>query len=360
MYANVNGTIKYYSLSHSVPEKAWNPDKQEVSTSFSKWKTINNDISRFRAKADNIRIMADLNDEKISLFEFDRIFRNGAKDLNDVFSFFEEDLKQFANSYANSTKAMYKSQSKKLKSFKDKLNFNELTPFFWKQYDSYLIGKGNNDNTRWKAFRTLKTFIRKAIDCGILKGDPLHGISVRKPEGNRQFLSIDELQLLEKRYQGFMTKDLKNVLQYFMFSCYTGLRYSDVKGLRFNNLFLDNDKPYLQIKQKKTEVPLSLPLGKKAMNYLPKQGLPNQTVFKVYTNQATNRALKKIMKLTKIEKQISFHCARHTFATVLLELSGDIATVSKLCGHTKISTTQIYAKVLEGSKRNVIGLLDAI
>jgi site-specific recombinase XerD len=66
------------------------------------------------------------------------------------------------------------------------------------------------------------------------------------------------------------------------------------------------------------------------------------------------------MKLAKIEKSISFHCARHTLATIALELSGDIASVSKLLGHSKISTTQIYAKVLESSKRNVIGLMDAI
>jgi site-specific recombinase XerD len=66
------------------------------------------------------------------------------------------------------------------------------------------------------------------------------------------------------------------------------------------------------------------------------------------------------MKLAGINKTISFHCSRHTFATLGLELSGDIAAVSKLCGHSKISTTQIYAKVLEGSKRNVIDLMDAI
>mgnify|MGYP001225635351 CR=1 FL=1 len=360
LHVNINGERKYFSINHSIPEKDWNEKRQEVRTSHPDWNTINNDIIRFRTKAERFRTAADQDDQAINLFQFEKMIRSGAKDLNDFFSFIEDDIKAFGNTYALDTIKMYESQSRKLKKFRNKLAFNEITPIFWKQYDSYLIKLGNNENTRWKAFRTIKTFINKAIENGIIKTDTLKGIKVRKPEGNRMFLSRDEVKSLEKIYKGFLTKDLKNVLQYFLFSCYTGLRYSDVKKLKFSNIYKDQEKQYIRFVQNKTSEPLMLPLGKKASSFIPKSGLPDQVIFNVYSNQATNRTLKESMKLAGIQKSISFHCARHTFATIALELSGDIASVSKLCGHTKISTTQIYAKVLESSKRKVIGLMDAM
>ncbi len=360
LYANINGKRKHFSINHSVSLKAWNEKNQEVSSTFTNWSTINNDIARYRAKAEKIRICADDANELVNMYEFEKIFRSGAKNLNDIFSYIEEDIIQFGNTYAPDTIKMYKSQARKLKKFRHDLPFNEITPFFWKQYESHLITLNNNSNTRWKAFRTIKTFINKAIEDGILKTDPLRGVRVRKPEGHRLFLSQSELKALEVKYDGFLTSDLKTVLQYFLFSCYTGLRFTDIKNLKFANIHFEKGNNHISIKQHKTDKAVLIPIGQKAQKFLPVRGLQSQLVFNVYSNQATNRILKDIMKLAQINKSISFHCARHTLGTIALELSGDIASVSKLLGHSKISTTQIYAKVLEQSKRNVIGLMDAI
>lgn len=360
MYANVNGEVKYFSINRTVPESAWNQYAQEVKSSYPLWTLINNDIARYRSKAEEIRMDADKENDLISMFQFERILRGGAKDLRDIFTFIEDDIEQFGNAYARETIKMYKSQAAKLKRFRDVLRFHEITPLFWKKFDSYLISLDNNENTRWKAYRTIKTFINKAMEAGILKTDPLRGVKVRKPEGNRMYLSQEEVKTLEKMYAGFMTNDLKRVLQYFLFSCFTGIRYSDLRALKNSNIIKESGNTYILINQQKTKKSVQIPLGSKAQKYLPKKGLPDETVFDMYCNQFTNRALKDIMKLAGTHKSISFHCARHTFATIALELSGDIAVVSKLCGHTKISTTQIYAKVLDSSKRNVIGLMDAM
>lgn len=83
-------------------------------------------------------------------------------------------------------------------------------------------------------------------------------------------------------------------------------------------------------------------------------------IFKVFTNQVTNRYLKEIIKQAEIQKEISFHCARHTWATITLELTGDIALVSSVLGHSSIKTTQIYAKVLEKKKREAKEMWDNI
>lgn len=288
-----------------------------------------------------MRISADKDEVMISMHQFERVFRGGIKDVIDIFTYIEEDIRQFGNTYAYATIKMYESQSRKLKKFSDNLKFTEITPLFWKQYDSYLISLNNNGNTRWKAYRTIKTFINKAIEDGIIKTDPLKGVKVRKPEGNRQYLSQEEVKKLESMYAGFLTKEFKRVLQYFLFSCYTGIRFSDINNLKNSNIFYDNGHLFVSLKQLKTNLPVEIPLGSKAQIYLPEKGEPGEPVFHIYGNQNTNRLLKDIMKLAGINKSISFHCARHTFATIALELSGDIAVVSKLCGHTKISTADL-------------------
>jgi hypothetical protein len=197
LYANINHKVKHFSLGHFVPEKAWSEKKQEVSVTFPNWNTINDDISRYRSKAEKIRIAADSEDETINMFQFEKIFRGGVKDLNGIFSFIENDMKEFGITYAPATVKMYESQSRKLKSFSPELKFHEITPLFWKQYDAHLISLGNNGNTRWKAFRTIKTYINKAIEAGCLKTDPLKGVFVMKPEGNRLYLTQEEVKKLE-------------------------------------------------------------------------------------------------------------------------------------------------------------------
>lgn len=169
LYANINGSVKYFTINQSITERAWNEKKQEVSISFPQWQTINNDIARYRARAEQIRIAADQDGITINMFEFEQALRSGAKDLSDVFAFIKDDLETYENTYAPDTVKMYKSQSKKLKGFRENLTFSEITPLFWKQYDSHLIGLENNSNTRWKSFRTIKTYINKAIGQGMLK-----------------------------------------------------------------------------------------------------------------------------------------------------------------------------------------------
>jgi site-specific recombinase XerD len=360
MYANINGKVKHFSLNHAVNTKAWNEKKQEVSVTFPNWNTINDDIARYRSKAEKMRIAADDADEMISLYRFEKVFRGGARNLKDIFSFIKDDIKEFGNTYAPATIKMYESQSRKLKRFRDNLKFHEITPLFWKEYNSHLIAVKNNDNTRWKSFRTIKTYINKAIENGILTTDPLRGVKVKKPEGNRMHLTKEEVNSLEKLFGSNLREDLKNVLRYFLFSCFTGLRYIDVKRLLHSNLFLERENPYLRIVQHKTSKPLILPLGEKALTYVPIKGLPRMPVFKVYTNQVTNKLLKEIMKLAEINKSISFHCARHTFSVLALELSHDIAGVSNLLGHSSIKTTQLYAKVQESSKKGIIALMDTM
>lgn len=193
-----------------------------------------------------------------------------------------------------------------------------------------------------------------------MKSDPLKYIKVKKPDGNRMVLTMEEFRALEEFYMAIPSDKLKTVLQYFLFAYFTGMRYQDIKDIKHSNLHLEHGNPYALFIQHKTKESLTFPLNKKALNYVSSEGLPNNPVFKVYSIQYTDRLLKEIMDLARIYKSISFHCSRHTCASILQELSGDIFTASKILGQRKLSTTQIYTRVSEGTKRKLIEMMDAI
>ena len=152
----------------------------------------------------------------------------------------------------------------------------------------------------------------------------------------------------------------------FVFACYTGLSFSDVKLLTESNIGRGIDGDYWIFTQReKNEQPVKIPLLDKALEILAKYNShpesSNGNLLPVYSNQKVNVYLKEICKALEINKNITFHSARHTFATTVTLSNGvPIETVSKLLGHTKLSTTQIYARVLEQKISSDIGNLRTI
>lgn len=143
-----------------------------------------------------------------------------------------------------------------------------------------------------------------------------------------------------------LAQNEKIVLQYFLFSCYTGIRYSDLKLLNAEDI----QNNTIHIRMHKTSLGVSIPLSRKANQLLP----PSKSgkIFSIFCNKVTNRILKKIATKSGIDKKLTFHVARHTFATTSLTLGIPIEVICKLLGHTNIKTTQIYGpKSLIPSKK---------
>jgi site-specific recombinase XerD len=358
LYANINGVKKYFTTGHSILTKHWNQKNQKVSANCNNFTDIQDAIDLFLGRAKEYTAIANIEKRTIDIEAFERMLRGEVYDQTDFITFMEHDIKNNCSKYEKGTIANYNVQVSKLKGFRAKVPFMQLNPFFWREYESHLIAKGNNPNTVHKAFRTLKVFIHRAIEQDIIQVNPFLKVRVEKNEGNMQFLTREELFKLEKMYDGFLTKDLKKTLRYFLFACYTGLRYSDIRELKHAHIFLGNDS-YVEKEMFKTSRKVNIPLIDQAKKLLPVKALPQVPIFSVYCNQVTNRHLKSIMTLAGINKHISFHCARHTFATITLGLSSDIAVVSKLLGHTKIETTLIYAKVQDEQKRKAMGMWNA-
>jgi len=208
-------------------------------------------------------------------------------------------------------------------------------------------------------FKKMTTIACK-LDC--LKQDPFAFFSAKFTPYDRQYLNIEELKLIEE----LDLKDigLRRVRDCFVFACYTGLSYIDVKELRPEQVVTGIDGgEWIFTKRAKSKTSVKIPLLRKAKEVLVKYsgtgyGNKKELLLPVYANQKCNSYLKKIVAKCKIDKNISFHAARHTFATAVTLANGvPLETVSKLLGHTRLSTTQIYARVMEKKISEDIGVL---
>jgi len=245
----------------------------------------------------------------------------------------------------------YKSQITKMIKYKPSITFADINEKFISDYRHYMLHTlHNNENTVSKSLRSLRTFVNIAMRYGYIRKNPFQYITIRKVDGKRDFLSVEELHQLTKLYFSNRLQDnmQQEVLRYFLFACYTGLRYSDIKNLK-PSAFKDN---HLQITMHKTSYIVNIPLSQKALSILPAtpDTLSSDTIFRVYCNKVTNRLLKQIAQKAKITKKLTFHVSRHTFATVSIHLGIPIEVISKLLGHTNLKTTQVYAKIVDQVK----------
>ncbi len=207
------------------------------------------------------------------------------------------------------------------------------------------------NNGVMKHLERLKKLINLALNLDWIDRNPFKSFKLKFKKYQRDFLSKIELEKLEF-FGGFRKEHLRITRDIFIFSCYTGLSYSDVKFLSETNIVRGIDGNYWIFKQRqKNDQPIKIPLLDKALFILEKYrevSNDNNTLLPVFSNQKINVYLKEIAEIAEINKKLTFHSARHTFATtVTLSNNVPIESVSKLLGHTKLSTTQVYARVME-------------
>jgi len=243
--------------------------------------------------------------------------------------------------------------------FLSQLNYRFLSEFerFMKTYTPNDEKKPCGQNTIMKHIERLRKVVNMAIKNDWLDRDPFQKFQPTFIKSNRQFLTADELASIEQKQ--FKIIRLQHVKDVFIFSCYTGLAYIDVYELTPKNLSIGIDGEYwINTTRHKTDIPVRIPLLPQAMAIIEKyknnpRVLESGRLLPVYANQLLNSYLKEIATLCGIEKPLTFHIARHTFATTVTLTNGvPIETVSKLLGHTSIKTTQIYAKVIEQKVSN--------
>jgi integrase len=240
---------------------------------------------------------------------------------------------------------------------KGNLKFADLNEKFCNEFKEYLLTTKSNksnkttlsQNSAVSYFNKVKAAMKQAYKDGILQTDLNAKIGpIKQEETRRNFLTIEELNSLVKT-------ECNNPLlkRAALFSALTGLRFSDIKNLVWGNIeYINNEGYILKITTQKTKSVENIPISEQAYRLLGERKEPTDKVFEGLTYSAyENKHLYQWIGAAGITKDITFHCFRHTFATLQLSKGTQITTLQKMLTHKDLKTTMIYAKVLDQTKR---------
>lgn len=229
------------------------------------------------------------------------------------------------------------------------LDVNQVSASLLEEFQAYLLSKVSN-NTCKNLIGCMNTVFKQSQLDGLLLTNPTAWIKKISSKANkRHYLTLEELKLL------FVTDCEDNeVKRSFLFSCLSGLRLGDIRKLRKSNI----KENCIEITQEKTGQPITVPLHPDAVTLL--GAMENEKIFNLPKNNRLSQIIKKWVKSAGIDKIISYHCSRHSFASLALSNNISIYTISKLMGHSKVETTQIYSNLLDSSRKEAIDSLPSI
>lgn len=249
----------------------------------------------------------------------------------------------------------------------ERLTMDQIDKAFCQEYIDYLIteyrpkGKRVSNFTLQSYYRALNGALNAAVRAEIIKVNPFTKINnsdkIRLPESKRSYMTIEEVRAL-------IATPMKNeaVKNAYLFSCFCGLRVSDIVGLRWKDVFIDRGQYRLAVSMQKTKEPIYLPLSPEALKWMPERGdkAAEDQVFDLPCPTQMNMLIKPWAKAAGIDKRFTFHTSRHTFATMMLTLGADLYTTSKLLGHADVKMTQVYAKIINQKKDDAVNLVNGL
>ena len=232
-----------------------------------------------------------------------------------------------------------------LRGFRYDFTFSDITYEFIMEFDHYIKSLGYAINTLAKFMKIFKRYINLAIDNDIITANPFRKYHIHLEQTRKNTVTESDIKKIENavsRLEG----DEQEVAKGFLFSTYTGLRFSDIQRVQRSNIKTIYRNKWLVMRMQKTErevrVPISRMFGGRAISLINDR---NGRLFRLPPNARTNVLLERITNRLGIKKHLSFHCARHSTATILLLKGVNMPIISSILGHTSIRTTQVYAAV---------------
>ena len=370
----VNGERVELSTGRKIDPKKWNNHAQRAIGRSESARTLNDYLDSLETTVR--KNYNALPDSQIDITpEALRDIMNGKNSKNyTLLSVFEKNNKlirqEEGSKYTSDTIKRYEISITRLKAFLKKeckqkdIKLDDLNHGFMRKYEIFLRTEYQcNHNTVMKYLKHLKKVIHFAMTMEYIDKDPFFQYKTAYKEVNRGFLTTDELSRIESKT--FRIKRLEQVKDVFLFVCYTGLSYSDLKLLTRDSISKGIDgKSWIVYNRKKTGVQARVPLLPSAVKILNKyqndpKCVAENKILPVKSNQKLNAYLSEIAELCEIDKHITMHMGRHTFATtVTLTNDVPIETVSKMLGHTSLKTTQIYSKVVDTKVSNDMSRLE--
>lgn len=331
---------RYFSTGISVKKNQWHPENHFVK--INKKVEYNNHLRNMIGKIEDYQYQCRVNDLPLSLDDVEKLIKN---QNYDSFTAYCEGL-IYDTRLRSGTQNNLRSFLKLLKEFGKIETFSDINIESIRKFDDWLHTKGYIPNTVRKKHSFLRRYINKAIEAGHLTDNPYTRFKMPKPvEVRRKFLSWEHLQsIIEK---DMPNQRLQIVKDMFLFSCFTGLAYADVRKLKPDDFYTYNGTMFIITNRSKTDEESAIPLMPQAAAIVEKYNDPeSERLLPIPSNQRMNSYLKEIQTLCNIPIEMTTHVARHTFATtVTLENNVPIETVSRMLGHVKLSTTQIYARI---------------
>lgn len=347
--AYLRGRKKYFSTNIYITPDQWDKKHRKIRNHPNAIR-LNKEIATFGTTLESVELERRNGGKSFTLDNLTD-YLNG-KLTNSFTKFMTMEVEQ--SQLARATKIGLQTTLKALQEYKHDILFTELNYEFLTDFERFLYAKELSVNTVNKYFRHIRKFVNLAINKDLfdLNKYPFRKFKAKTESTKREYLTPEEVERLEDLTLPEDKKHLKKVVDMFLFSCYTGLRFSDLTALTPESIVTEDGKQWIVIKMQKTKemvrIPLYLLFDGKGVEIVKQHATDaRKLIFDDFTNQYVNRCLKEIAVEAKINKPITFHTARHTQATYLLYKGASITTVQKLLGHKKLQTTQIYSKVMD-------------
>lgn len=358
IYLN-NERLSLGSTGIAITASQWDKDKERIKGRTTDALSTNLQLDNIASGLQAIFRKIEMSDD-LSLERIKSEFLGKKDEIDTLMQLFEKhntDIsKQVGISVSKATLQKYNVCKRHFSDFLDKqykrndLKLTELTYLVIREFDLYLrTVVGQNSNTATKTMKTFKTITLLGQKMGVLLHDPFMNHRFHLEPVNRGFLTDEEILLIANKEIGIPRLEL--VRDIFIFSCFTGLAYIDVSNLTPDHIVTLGDKQWIMTQRQKTSVEtniLLLDIPKAIIDkYCDNTAYPKREnkLFPILSNQKMNAYLKEIADLCGIKKNLTFHLARHTFATMSLSKGVPMESVSKMLGHTNIKTTQIYARI---------------
>lgn len=299
---------------------------------------INLILGTIEGKINKIKVHWRLAEKQLTIPKLVEEFQSNTPDF-DFISFFRHHLEK--QDFAANTHRAQKSILTKLEAFRPNLPFSDINEAFFLQYKKHLKKKyGNNDTTIQSNFKTIKKYLKIACDDGVRLGMDVKKLKVEKFRSTAVYLFPGEVAALKKYFSNdYLNPAHRLPLAYFLTACYTGMRISDLQ--KFKSELVKDRATFNQVKTNNFQ---SMKLNKEIRAILEKTP---EFFTDNLSDQKINAHLKTIADVCKIEKNLTMHVARHTFATTWLRNGGSLVKLQKLLGHTDIKTTMVYSHILE-------------
>jgi integrase len=369
---SINSEHDYFNTGRRIKETHYDKETKSVKSGIDGHSELDSFITRQKGRVEKIISDFEKKGEVATLFKVKQIYEQETGKVKSLcfYEFVEETIKweREYTSISGSTLDNYDKEIKKLKLYKRKLSIHDIDKKFLEQYKSHILETlGHAKNTAYHAMCFLRKYTKKLFDDGKISPYPFAKFQVGSPfEVDPDYLEPEELTKLHDLYDsGELLKVVKkseskycrykefnigeryqDVLKYFLVACYTGLRHSDIKTLRREHIkgkFVVKEMVKGREGRRKT---VRIPVRKRLLSLIDNtKGLLFEKP--VMEDSQTNKYLKAIMEAAGIDKHITFHCARHSFAIISLLLGVKIEVVSDILGHSELTTTQRYARVVD-------------